>query len=54
MHRPEDYRRAAAETRQLAAQTTDKKERAALLRLAADWERRAQEGKKSKSGKDGE
>ena len=43
MHHPDGYRRAAAETRQLAAQTTDKKERAAPLRLAADWERRAKQ-----------
>jgi hypothetical protein len=41
MHSPDDYRRAAEESRRLADHTVDKWERESLLRIAADWERLA-------------
>jgi hypothetical protein len=41
MHSPDDYRRAAEESRRLADHTVDKWERESLMRIAADWERLA-------------
>jgi hypothetical protein len=41
MHSPDDYRRAAEESRRLAGHTIDKWERESLLGIAADWERLA-------------
>jgi hypothetical protein len=43
MHGPDEYRRAATETRRLARQAPDKWERESLLRIAAEWERLAQQ-----------
>ena len=42
VHSPDDYRRAAKESRRLADHAADKWERDSLLRIAADWERLSQ------------
>jgi len=41
MHSADEYRRAAADARRLAATTSDERERKDLDRLAAKWERLA-------------
>jgi hypothetical protein len=49
----EDYRRKAAETRQLATATQDVWERESLLRMAAQWERLAEHKAKKEAGGQG-
>jgi hypothetical protein len=51
MHSPDDYRRAAADTRRLAARTSDEWERKALERMAAQWERLAEYKAKKETDK---
>jgi len=41
-HTPEEYRRAASDTRKLAARVTDSWQRLELLEIAAKWEKLAQ------------
>jgi len=40
-HTPEEYRRAASDTRKLAARVTDSWQRLELLDIAAKWEKLA-------------
>jgi hypothetical protein len=49
----EDYRRRAAETRQLATATQDIWEREALFRMSAQWERLAEHKAKKESDRQG-